>query len=461
VAAILKREAGMGGVRGRVGLIVAMVLAAAASASPGQGRGEGRSDRVVVLISVDGLAGHYLDDPKAEMPVIRRLAKEGGRAEGMRASTPTVTWPNHTTLVTGVNPARHGVVGNNYYDRGTGKRVQLIGDPVFDKEEIVRVPTIYDVAKAAGLRTAAVQWPAVKNAKTLDVWKTSKVSGKDVKRAYRTPGALKALASDDEGVVRDEERTGAFNLILRDRRPQVALLHLSHTDHVQHKYGPRSPEAYAAIKEADRQVGEVWAELKREFPGEATLVIASDHGFSPIEHAVLPNVTLREAGLIEVKGTRVVGGKVAIVPQGGAAMVYVTDEENRDEVMARVRKAFEGAEGIEKVVGPEGMAAYGVAAVKDDPHAPDMILFAKLGWAFGDTAAGSMAFVDKPEKSGTHGHNPDLPELHATFVIWGAGVKPGSRVGTIENVDVAPTMAKVLGLEMKDVDGKPVAVLAD
>jgi hypothetical protein len=77
------------------------------------------SDRIVVMISVDGLAGYYLDDPKAEMPTIRALAAGGARASPMKASTPTVTWPNHTTLVTGVNPARHGVLGNNYFDRKT------------------------------------------------------------------------------------------------------------------------------------------------------------------------------------------------------------------------------------------------------------------------------------------------------------------------------------------------------
>ena len=130
---------------------------------------DGPSDRIVVMISVDGLAHYYLDDPKAEMTTIRRLATEGARAAMMKASVPTVTYcSNHTTLVTGVEPARHGVVGNNYFDRATGKIVTLLTDPVYDKDQIVKAPTIYDLAKAAGLRTAAVIWPASRNAKTLD-----------------------------------------------------------------------------------------------------------------------------------------------------------------------------------------------------------------------------------------------------------------------------------------------------
>src|SRR5690349_3050362 len=82
-------------------------------------------DRIVVLMSVDGLAGFYFDDPSAEIPTIRKLAAEGARATGMRASNPTVTWPNHTTLVTGVSPALHGVVGNNFFDRVKGEKVTL------------------------------------------------------------------------------------------------------------------------------------------------------------------------------------------------------------------------------------------------------------------------------------------------------------------------------------------------
>lgn len=407
-----------------------------------------KSDRVVVMISLDGLAGFYMDDPKAEMPNIRKLAEEGARAESMRAVAPTVTWPNHTTLVTGDYTAKHGVVGNNYYDRATGKPVQLIGDPIFDKDQIVHVPTIYDLAKSAGMRTAAVSWPATRNAKTLD-WKGAKPE--ELAEAGLTPPSP---PNPDPGVVTDDGRTAAFDLILRKRHPNLALLHLSNVDHVEHKYGPRSPEAYVAIKEVDRQVGLVWAELKRDFPGKATLVVVSDHGFSPIEHAVFPNVILRQAGLIDVKGPRVVGGSVAIVPQGGSAMLYITDKKDPAAVVERVKKAFDGAQGVAKVVGPEGMKEYGFADPKDDPHAPDMILFAKEGWMFGDTAAGALPFAKKPERSGTHGHDPLLPDLHATFVAWGAGIKPGTKVGEISNTDVAPTIAKLLGIPMPGVDGK-------
>ena len=417
---------------------------------------------IVVMISVDGLAAFYFDDPKAEMPTIRALAAAGAHASMMKSVTPTVTWPNHTTLVTGVTPARHGVVGNNYLDRATGQRVVLISDPVFDKEAIVKVPTIYDLAKAAGFKTAAVRWPATRNAPTLD-WTIPDVGTAKLAQRYTTPSLLAEangagipiLGKHGHTAPRDDICTPVFNLILRQHRPQLALLHLVDVDHTQHLSGPRSPEAYAAIKKADGQVRAVWEELKRDFPGRATLFVVSDHGFSPIKRVILPNVVLRKAGLVSVRGGKVSGGAVRTITQGGSLMVYITDETRQAEVVGKVRQAVQGLTGVADIIGPDQLAAYGVADPKQDPHAPDMILFAEEGFTFGDTAAGDLPFNEKPERKGSHGHNPALPHLHAIFVAWGAGIKPGVKLGEISSLSVAPTIATLLGLTIPNVEGKP------
>jgi hypothetical protein len=172
---------------------------------------------------------------------------------------------------------------------------------------------------------------------------------------------------------------------------------------------------------------------------------------------VFPNVILRDAGLVDVKGTRVVGGDVQVMSQGGSAFVYVDEKADRDAVMAKVKKAMEGVDGVEKVCGPKELKAYGVADPKVDPHAPDMIIFTKMGYIFGDTAAGAMSFRDKPERLGSHGHDANFPELHATFVASGSGVRRGAKLGEISNTDVAPTVARLLGIQMNDVDGKVLA----
>jgi predicted AlkP superfamily pyrophosphatase or phosphodiesterase len=433
------------------------------------GDSTGNTDRIVVMISVDGLAGYYLDDPKAEMPTIRALAAEGARAAMMKASTPTVTWPNHTTLVTGVTPARHGVIGNNYFDRATGKKVALISDPVFDKDEIVKAPTLYDLAKAAGMKTTAIRWPATRNAKALD-WTIPDVLNTNLLRKYTTPVLLAECEKAGIDIFAgeatepgsgspppkptDENCTHVFNLILHEHRPNLALLHLIDVDHTEHLRGPKSPEAYQAVKVANQQVREVWEELKRDFAGQATLFIVSDHGFSPINRMILPNVILRKAGLVAAGTNKKTAEPVQIVTQGGAAFVYVLDDHQRSEIIERIKKALKGMEGLSKIVGPESFKDYGVANPKEDPRAPDLILFAEEGCTFGDTAAGELPFIDKPERKGSHGHDADLPDLHATFVAWGAGIKAGVRLGEISNIDVAPTIAKLLGLSIPNADGK-------
>ncbi|MGV3663209.1 MAG: alkaline phosphatase family protein, partial [Prosthecobacter sp.] len=143
----------------------------------------------VILVSIDGWAHQYFEDPKCHMPAVKGLAAKGVRAKRMECSFPTVTWTNHTTLVTGVHPDKHGVLANEYFDREQRKKIPLIPDPLFNKEEIVKFPTIYDAAKAAGMKTAAVIWPASRGAKTLD-WTVPDVFEQELFEKYGTPELL-------------------------------------------------------------------------------------------------------------------------------------------------------------------------------------------------------------------------------------------------------------------------------
>jgi predicted AlkP superfamily pyrophosphatase or phosphodiesterase len=446
-------------------VIAGVLLPLSAKAAPPD------KDRAVVVISVDGLAAFYFDDPRAEMPTIRALGEEGARAARMKACAPTVTWPNHTTLITGVLAGKHGIVGNDYFDRATRKPVIMIGDPGFDKEQIVRVPTLYDLAKARGLSTAAIRWPATRGAKALD-WTLPDVFSDELLHQYTTPALIeeckKAGAWAESDVVKyggkeyrvasDDMCTRVFDFILRHHHPNLALLHLTHVDSVEHAKGPRTPEAYAAIKAADEQVRQVWDEAKRDYPSGLTVMIVSDHGFSPVERLVLPNVPLRDAGLVEVKGGKAVGGAVHLLGQGGAAFIYVLDHSKRDAIVKQVEQIFSNTEGVASVVGPEDLELHGLAQPQVDPHSPDLVLFAREGYCFDEGATGSVPTVPRREVRGMHGHDENLPCMAATFIAWGAGIKPRTQLTDIQNTDVAPTIARLLKLPLEGVDGK---VLSD
>jgi predicted AlkP superfamily pyrophosphatase or phosphodiesterase len=136
-------------------------------------------------------------------------------------------------------------------------------------------------------------------------------------------------------------------------------------------------------------------------------------------------------------------------------MVYVLDDTNRPGLIAQIRKALSGFEGLSKIVGADEFKEYGLADPKDDPHAPDLILFAEEGCTFGDTADGDLPFAEKPERRGTHGHDPNLPDLQATFVAWGVGIKPGANLGRITSLSVAPTIAKLMGFSIPGAEGAP------
>jgi predicted AlkP superfamily phosphohydrolase/phosphomutase len=128
-----------------------------------------RTDRTVVVISLDGFPAYALDDPRLPIPTLRKLAREGVVAASMRPVNPTVTWPNHTAMVTGVDALEHKVLYNGLLTRSE-KTIQPTIEPWVDKNLLVHAPTIYDIAYQSGLTTAQVDWVAIYGAKSI-TWK--------------------------------------------------------------------------------------------------------------------------------------------------------------------------------------------------------------------------------------------------------------------------------------------------
>lgn len=278
------------------------------------GTASGAEVRSVVLVSVDGLAADYLDDPKADLPTLRMLRRIGASAEGMITTFPSVTWPAHTSLITGTRPRTHGILANTTYDRRTRQPVIYIGDPQLTKDQAVHVPTLYDAAHKSGLKTAAVIWPCTNGARSLD-WMIPDSSRPEPHLQHTTPGLAKDLAA--AGI--DISQLGAWGwqmqyALRRDRLyPQVAcyllenkhanlvLVHLVSTDGVQHLFGPQTFAAYQAVAFEDRCVKQIWNTLQKpEFAGDSALFVVSDHGFAPYDKFIEPNVILKNLGLIQV-----------------------------------------------------------------------------------------------------------------------------------------------------------------
>lgn len=422
---------------------------------------EPETDSCVILVSIDGLANFYLDDPRAELPTLRRLIQNGARADGLECSFPTVTWPNHTTLVTGVVPARHGVLGNNYLDRKSASPIPLIPDPLFDKDEIVKVPTIYDVAHRAGLVTGGVIWPATRNARTLD-WTVPDMAGDDAWPKYGTAGWLAELREAGfpvdrhgtwckeagGGVQRDWLYVRMAAHMLQHHTPNLLMIHLVEVDHVEHKYGPRSAEAYWAVNYADDRVRDLVEAVEHSpYRDKTTFVIASDHGFFPIEKDIKPHVLLKAEGLLDDK-------QVMCVAQGGACMVYILNPERRAEIASLLVPKFAAVEGVDAVLTPDKFGTIGQAVAEVDSRAPDLWLAAKSGYSFTDSKEGDEVVAPRSTPGGTHGYLPSHAEMKGSLILSGHGIQPGTVLKDVHNTDVAPTIGRLLGVELPNPDGK-------
>jgi predicted AlkP superfamily pyrophosphatase or phosphodiesterase len=456
-----------------VSLIVSLLVAAACHAAD---RAPAKGDvQHVVLVSIDGLAASYLADKRADLPTLRKLAAEGASARGMITSFPSVTWPSHTSLITGVQPARHGVIGNNVWDRKNNRGLTYIGDPTLTKDEAVRAPTLYDHAHEAGLTCGAVIWPCVNGARTLD-WAIPDSNKPELHAKYTTPGFVAELTkagidatklgewgwNKERSSDRDILYTKVGNYLLDKHHVNLLLVHLIRPDGVEHAYGPHTPEAYQSVAEADERIAEIWATLQKPpLAGKSTLFVVSDHGFAPYQKNVRPNVVLREMGLVAVgEDDKVTGRKAWCVPQGGCAFLYVLETEKQDATIAALKKRFAAVEGVTGVLEPAEFAKLGLPLPENNAEAPHLVLTTGPGYAFADPHLGE-AVVDAGGLKGTHGHVPSPDYMHATFVAAGAGIKPGTTLDIIRNVDVAPTIARLLGIEMKDVDGKVLTDILD
>jgi predicted AlkP superfamily pyrophosphatase or phosphodiesterase len=435
-------------------LLCALAATLVVSAQQQPPAGAGR----VVIISLDGFAGWALDDPHLPAPTLRALAAKGATAKGMRPVNPTVTWPNHTSMVTGVTPARHGVLFNGSLIREPGAVPRI--EPWRDKGQMVRARTLYDAAHERGLTTAQVDWVAIHNAPTI-TWEfperpdpKGRVARELVEAGTISEEDLAAFASRNI-VFRDHIWTAAATHIIRRHRPHLLLFHLLNLDSTQHRYGPRTPAALTTMAHADSQVAKVMAALEETgLMPETTVFVVSDHGFKLVKRQVRPNAAFRRAGLLQVQDGKAIQPQAWLVSEGGTAMVYVTVPDPDGAILARVRQALAGLEGIDRIVEPAEYAALGLPLPQDDEQMGALFLTAKESYSFSAAAEDPVVVDAAPGSLGAHGYVASDPDLRALFIAAGRGIKAGVALESVDTIDLAPTAARLLGVELKDVQGR-------
>lgn len=414
-----------------------------------------RKDRTVVVISLDGFPAYALDDPRLPIPTLRKLAREGAVAASMQPVNPTVTWPNHTAIVTGVDASEHQVLFNGLLTRPGGGAQPTI-EPWRDKDLMVHVPTVYDIAYQAGLTTAQVDWVAIYRAKTI-TWQFPELPDPNgvierelIADGTVTPEQLRTF-EDSSQAWQDEIWTDAAVKILEKHKPNLLLFHLLTLDDTNHEYGPMSAASFTAMALLDSHVKRIVDLLKRTgLSRNATVIVVSDHGFRTIKHKIHPNVLLRQNGLLS-EGQGSSKGDAWVLSTGGTAMVYVTNPGRKAELSSQLRGILTGAEGINRVYGVDELPSLGLPVQTASDQAPDLVLAATPDYMFGNESEGD--YVTAVAAGGTHGYINTDPKMQSIFIAWGAGIPNGVRLNSFSNLDVAPTIAALLGLELKHAKG--------
>ena len=421
----------------RLAIRIAVVCALAGALSFAQTPAR---DHMVVVISLDGFPAYALDDPKLPIPTLRALMRDGLSAR-MTPINPTVTWPNHTAMVTGVRADEHGLLANGTITQ-TGAWPPVRVEPMIEKEKMVHVRTVYDAAHAAGLTTAQVDWVAINNAPSITwafaEWATAEgpLEREMIAKGVITAADLDAFTKSNI-LFRDQVWTTAGAYLIREHKPNLLLFHLLTLDTVHHQFGPRTLAGTAAIAFLDSSVARLVDAVRASgMMDRTTFIVVSDHGFKRYTKEVRPAVALAAAGL---------ANKVYVLPEGGSAYVYFPRAEA--ELEPKAIAALTGVEGIDRVIRPQEFAALGLPAPEKDPQMYQLLLTAKDGYSFSGATGGPVTAAPL-QQGGSHGYLASDPEMDAIFIASGYGVRRGGKLDRVRNIEVAPTIATLLGVQL-------------
>jgi len=374
----------------------------------------------VVLISFDGFRADYLE--RYDLPHLRRAAAHGARARAMTPVFPTLTFPNHYSLVTGLHPGRHGIVANGFYDPRIDRAYSLsnreaVGDGVWYRGE-----PIWVTAERQGMVSACFFWP-----------------GSEAPIGGVRPTFWRAY---DAGIPNEERVAAALDWLRlpAERRPHLITLYFSDVDSASHRGPLDSPAVADAARALDGQLGLLLDGIDAlPIRDRVYVVVTSDHGMveTSADHVV------RLDDLLDLSLVRVgFSGPVTALHVGGDA---ARARGVRDRLNAALRH---GRAWVREEV-PERFQFRG------DPRAGDVVVLMDAPWRL--SAGPDRRGSDAP--FGMHGWDPALPGMQALFLAIGPGIPPGLVVDRVENVDVYPFLTEVLGLTpAREIDGRPGAI---
>ena len=397
----------------------------------------------------------------SRLPNLSKLIKNGAYSTSLKSVYPTLTYVVHTTMVTGVYPDKHGIYHNNPFQPFVPEAEQRW----FWYKKEIKVPGIYDALKKHHLKSAGILWPVTgRTAIDYNLPEIRAIKNENqVLKILRNGSPLYCLGLEknfgrfrkgiEQPYLDDFITMCAVDTIIK-KKPNLLLMHLIDLDDAKHHQGTDSPEVEQAMLRMDERLGDlIEAVEKAGLKEQTTFLVLGDHGQINIRYRVKLNQLLKEAGLIYRENGKM-KWRAYIQSAGGAAYLYLRENDREAEQMAVAilnQAINKDCYGIERLYS---------RAELDQLHAESSVSYmleAKIGYCFDDDLDGPVVIpVDALEGDhATHGYSPDKPDYQCVFVASGTDIKNNFQLGEIQMVDIAPTMATILGIDFYDCDGRP------
>lgn len=388
---------------------LALGCADATAAGTGGVNAPGQVDKpYLVLVSLDGFGPAFRD--LAETPALDRLEREGIAADAMQPVFPSLTFPNHYSIATGLYPAEHGIVNNRFPSRDRGRWYRLDDREAVQDGQWYGGEPIWVRAEKSGMVAAAFYFV-----------------GTEAAVAGVRPSHYRLFDADVPGEARVDEAL-RWLALPSDARPHVITLYFEDVDSASHDHGTDSAEARAAVARVDGYLARLLAGLEAQgLDDETYVVVVSDHGQA---NYVADDVFVLDE-YVDLDGFDIVEG-------GSYAMLYAdTAEADRlERLVGRINAAWDSGRAYLRSEVPSAWR------VGDDPRYPDVIIQPDVG-----SAVLSSRELESQLKPADHGWPPEAPSMHAFFVAVGPGLPAGQPVGMIRSTDVYPLMLRMLDLE--------------
>lgn len=372
----------------------------------------------VILLSLDGVRADYPD--RRPLPGFARLMTQGARAEKLVPVFPPTTFPGHVSLATGAPVDRHGIVGNEFRDRDRG-RFRYVNDASWQEAE-----PIWVTAERQGVTSALFFWVGSEGP-----WRGTSA------RRYEHP-----FDSEIPEAKKVDRILGWLDLSA-EQRPHLILCWWHGADRPGHRYGPDSAAVDGALAEQDAQLVRLLEGLDaRDLWQDTTLVLVSDHGMAAVSEGIDLHEVLEEKGIAS-----------EVFPSGGIASIHLADPAQREEA----RAVLAGLPGVEVFASDALPAAWRYGPAR---RLGDLVATTTPPRVFRESTLARVA-AGVGLMQGAHGYDPKRDDMGGIFLAMGRGVVKGTRLPAVSSIDVAPTVARLLGIEApRDAEGHALAALA-